>query len=129
MIARPLLGKSFWEKSVLYQNTWAPRSHLVFPLPQVVQSDALHRTVATKLAAKHFLEHGDEVHMVLCVHCIVMVEVQKHHLHRSNITQLMVQNALYINLLFFYLFICILKNYIPGSSHLFPVSAKEGIDF
>lgn len=60
-------------------------SHLVFLLPEVVQSDALHCTVGTKFAAEHLLQHGDEVHVMLCVHCIVVVEVQKHDLNQSNI--------------------------------------------
>lgn len=30
-------------------------SHLIFLLPQVVQSNVLHCTVAAQLAAKHFL--------------------------------------------------------------------------
>lgn len=59
-------------------------SHLVFPLPQIVQSNVLHCTVSAKLAAKHFLEHVDEVHMMLRVHCIVVVEVQKNYLNRSD---------------------------------------------
>lgn len=50
-------------------------SHLVFLLPEVVQSDVLHCTVAAQLTAKHFLEHFDEVHVVLWIHCIVMIEV------------------------------------------------------
>lgn len=50
-------------------------SHLVFLIPEVVQGDALHCTVVTKLAAKHLLQHADEVHVVLCVHCVVVVEV------------------------------------------------------
>lgn len=56
----------------------------MFLLPEVVQSDALHCAVVTKLATKHFPEHGDEVNMMLCVHCIVVVEVQKHYLNQSN---------------------------------------------
>lgn len=65
-----------------------PKSHLVFLLPQVVQSNVLHCTVSTKLAAKHFLEHVEEVHMMLRVHCIVVVKVQKNYLNHSDIIQL-----------------------------------------
>lgn len=69
-------------KAVSTDAVW---SHLVFLLPEIVQSDVLHRTVIAQFAAKYFLEHADEVNVVLCLHCIVMVKVQEHHLHKLNI--------------------------------------------
>lgn len=58
-------------------------SHLIFLLPEEVQGDIFHPTVVAQLAPKHFLEHADEVDVVLCLHCIVMIEVQKHHLNQE----------------------------------------------
>ena len=70
-------------------------SHLMFLLPQVVQSNALHYTVVTKLAAEHLPQQVDEVHVMLCAHRVVMVEVQEHDLNQSDVTfnQLIIQNS------------------------------------
>ena len=57
--------------------------HLVFLLPEEVKGDGLHRAGPAQLAAKHLLQHADEVDMVLLLHGIVVVEVQEHHLDQS----------------------------------------------
>lgn len=59
----------------MFTVIYAFRSDLLFLVPEVVQSDGLHCTVVTKPAAEHFLQHVDEVHMMLCIHCIVVVKV------------------------------------------------------
>lgn len=51
------------------------RSDLVVLIPEVVQSDGLHGTVVAKPAAEHFLQHADQVHVMLGGHRIVVVEV------------------------------------------------------
>lgn len=59
------------------------RSDLELLVPQVVQSDGLHCTVVTESAAEHFLQHVDQVRVMLCVHCVVVVKVEKHYLRQD----------------------------------------------
>lgn len=50
-------------------------SDLVFPAPEVIQSDCVHCTVVTKFAPEHFLQNVNQVHVVHCIHGIVVVKV------------------------------------------------------
>lgn len=67
--------RDFLKHGYTFTFIYAFRSDLEFLVPQGVQSDGLHCTVVTKPAAEHFPQHVDQVHVMLCVHCIVVVKV------------------------------------------------------